>query len=270
MPLSQPQKQQIKEVVKKILLKRSENFPDVNQVNRNAPFHELFLKAFEQKLGNLKVPTSYLVAIASWMHGLNTSLGTSFESLAHILSGGYKRRFTRNFRLKIKQAQAKTIDETIKDLKSGIHKPNLKRENNLIFSYSQNDKELNALEFTADNYLEKDNLIECIELKSVRPNSGEARGEKQKILNVKVAFQLLHPKKQIRFFIGFPFDPTSENPTGYNKERFFNYLVEFKKFFDPEEVLIASELWDRLSGKTNTMEESLSLVSQTIKEFLQS
>jgi len=39
--ISKSQKQQIKEVVKKILLKRHENFPDANQINRNAPFHEL-------------------------------------------------------------------------------------------------------------------------------------------------------------------------------------------------------------------------------------
>lgn len=268
MPLSQIQKQQIQEVVKNILLKRTENFPDLDQENRNAPFHELFLKAFQRRLGDLKVPIPYLTAIASWMHGLNTSLGTGFESLAHILSGGYKRRFTRAFRLNIKQAQAHKIDTIIRDLKAGTHQPNLKRENDLIFSYNNNDKTIQALEFTADNYLEKKTCIEAIELKSVRPNSGEARGEKQKILQAKAAFKLLHPQKDIKFFIGFPFEPTSKNPTEYNKGRFFNYLIEFKKFFDPSEVLIAGELWDRLSGQPNTMEELLNVISQTIKEFL--
>jgi len=202
------------------------------------------------------------------MHGLNTSLGTGFESLAHILSGGYKRKFTRAFRLNIKQEQAHKIDTIIRDLKAGDHQPNLKRENDLIFSYNNSDKTIQSLEFTVDNYLEKKNCLEAIELKSVRPNSGEARGEKQKILQAKAAFNLLHPQKDIKFFIGFPFDPTSQDPTDYNKEKFFKYLVEFKKFFDPKEVLIANELWDKLSGQANTMDQLLKIVAQTVKKFV--
>ncbi|PIW76638.1 MAG: hypothetical protein CO001_00400, partial [Candidatus Portnoybacteria bacterium CG_4_8_14_3_um_filter_40_10] len=71
--------------------------------------------------------------------------------------------------------------------------------------------------------------------------------------------------KNIRYFIGFPFDPTSEEPTGYNKERFFNYLIEFKKYFAPEEVLIAKELWDFLSGGRKTMESILDVIAETVR-----
>jgi hypothetical protein len=46
-----------------------------------------------------------------------------------------------------------------------------------------------------------------------------------------------------------------------------NYLIEFKKFFAPEEILIASELWDHLSGQNNTMEQLLDIVSETVKHF---
>ena len=71
----------------------------------------------------------------------------------------------------------------------------------------------------------------------------------------------------IRYYIGFPFDPTSDESTKYDKERFFNYLIEFKKFFSPEEVLLSSEVWDHLSGQQNTMEEVLEVISQTVKEI---
>lgn len=124
-----------------------------------------------------------------------------------------------------------------------------------------------GLGFTADVYTETETLIEAIEMKSVRPNSGEGRGEKVKILNAKAAFKLLYPNKEIRFYIGFPFDPTSDTPTGYNKERFFNYLIEFKKFFSPEEVLIGSELWNHLSGQQNTMESILDIIKSTVETF---
>lgn len=125
----------------------------------------------------------------------------------------------------------------------------------------------NALGFTADVYKETNQLIEAVEMKSVRPNSGEGRGEKVKVLNAKAALKLISPEKEIKFYVGFPFDPTSPSPTGYDKERFFNYLVEFKKFFSPAEVLIGGELWDHLSGQRNTMEEILEIIIRTVAVF---
>ncbi|MCL4353452.1 TdeIII family type II restriction endonuclease [Patescibacteria group bacterium] len=198
------------------------------------------------------------------MHGLSTSLGSGFEALAHILSGGYKKTFTNNFALKIKSSQAATIERIIRELKSGS-KPNVARENDLIFNFQAKDQDVESLGFTVDNYLEKESYIEGIELKSVRPNSGEGRGEKQKILYAKAAFRLLNSAKEIKYYVGFPFDPTSKTPTGYDKERFFNYLVEFKKFFAFDEVLLATELWDHLSGQKNTMEEVFEIIIKTIE-----
>jgi hypothetical protein len=266
MTLTQDQKNRISEVVKEILLRRIENFPEIGAEIRNAPFHTAFLDCFSSKLGSLNIETPYLVAIASWLHGLNTSLGTGFENISHILSGGYKRKFTDSYRLKVKNIQAENIEKIIRDLKAGTYFPNIEREDNLIFNISGNNQEIESLPFTVDTYIEKEDEIIAIELKSVRPNSGEGRGEKQKILYGKAALKLLYPDKKVRFLVGFPFDPTSLTPTGFDKERFFNYLIEFKKFFDPAEVLIASEFWDFLSGGENTMEEILSVIADTVSK----
>ena len=134
----------------------------------------------------------------------------------------------------------------------------------MIFNYQNTDREIDSLPFIVDTYIERNDEIIAIELKSVRPNSGEGRGEKQKILYGRAALKLLNPNKNIRFFIGFPFDPTSGEPTGYNKERFFNYLIEFKKFFSQEEVLIAGELWNFLSGNKKTMDDILDVIKKTV------
>jgi len=268
--LSAEQKDRIAEVVKDILTTRFESFPEPSQLIRKAPFHERFLSAFSDKLKRVSIPIPYLVAIASWMHGLNTSLGTGFESLAHILSGGYKRKFTQQFGLKLKNSQASAIDEIIRDLKAGARKPDLKNENDLIHRFKNSEPSVDALGFTVDNFVEKKDSIEAVELKSVRPNSGEGRGEKQKILHGKAALKVLYPKKEIKYFIGFPFDPTSSTPTGHDKKRFFDYLIEFKKFFSPDEILIADELWDRLSGVPNTMQQILDVISATVQVFDQS
>lgn len=263
MALTQDQKNRISEVAKNILLKRIENFPDAHTQIRNAPFHSAFLKCFNERLEALKIETPYLIALASWLHGLNTSLGSGFENISYILSGGYKRKFTQQYSLKVKNGQAREIENIIRNLKAGEQVPNLERENSLIINFDNNDNEINSLGFTVDNYIEKEDSITAIELKSVRPNSGEGRGEKQKILYGKSALQLANPDKKINFFIGFPFDPTSDTATGYDKERFFNYLIEFKKFFDPNEVLLAGELWNFLSGSENTMDEILEVIEET-------
>ena len=266
MALTKDQKNRISEVVKDILLRRIENFPEIGAEIRNAPFHTAFLECFNDKLGSLNIETPYLVAIASWLHGLNTSLGTGFENISHILSGGYKRKFTDTYHLQVKRGQAENIESIIRDLKAGAHLPNLERENNLVLNFDGHDNEIDSLPFTVDTYIETDNEIIAIELKSVRPNSGEGRGEKQKILYGKAALKLQNPNKNIRFFIGFPFDPTSSTPIGYDKNRFFDYLIEFKKFFAQNEILIASEFWDYLSGSRNTMEEILDVITETVAQ----
>ena len=271
MPISNDQKIRIKEIVKDILLSRRENFPEDSLTIRNAPFHSAFLEAFRDKLEAVDIEPAYLVVLASWMHGLNTSLGSGFENIAHILSGGFKRKFTKEFTLKVTEIQSIAIQSIITGLKAGTRLPNLQIENDEILSPIVPEEILiDGLGFTADNYCETDSIVECIELKSVRPNSGEGRGEKQKILYGKAAFKKLYPNKTIKFYIGFPFDPTSDTPTGYDKERFMNYLIEFKKFFAPEEILIASELWDHLSGQKNTMEQLLDIVSETVRQFQES
>lgn len=266
MPLTQDQQNRISEVVKDILLRRIENFPELGAQIRNAPFHRAFLEYFRERLEPLNIGMPYLIALASWLHGLNTSLGTGFENISHILSGGYKRRFTGAYKLRVKTTQASQIENIIRDLKSDAHWPDLNRENGLIFNYPDTDQEIDSLPFTVDTYIERGNEIIAIELKSVRPNSGEGRGEKQKILYGKAALKLQNPNKDIKFFIGFPFDPTSEEATGHDKERFFDYLIEFKKFFAHEEVLIAGELWDFLSGNQGTMNDILDVIAETVRQ----
>lgn len=265
MALTEDQKNRISEVSKKILLSRIESFPNITTKIRNAPFHKALLECFKNKIKPLRIELPYLIAIASWLHGLNTSLGSGFENIAHILSGGYKRNFSGPYILKVKKSQAERIEEIVRELKAN-GKPNLTHENKKIFQFNPQEAEVDCLNFTADNYIETQPSIEAVEIKSVRPNSGEGRGEKQKILYAKSAFKLLHPDKEIRFYVGFPFDPTSDEPTSYDKERFFNYLIEFKKFFSPEEILLSSELWNHLSGQKKTMEEILEVISNTVRQ----
>ena len=251
----------------RVLKNRFEKIPTGQDSLRNMPFHMAFLKAFYGKI-SVKSDEEALkfLTLSSWFHGLSTTLGQSyFESVAHILSDGEKRSFSD---YKIPKGVATVIEEIISDLKNGKRTPNLQEEIKLIKDALNKNGELtDGLNFTADVYIEDSSKVIMIELKSVRPNSGEMRGEKQKIL-YGIAHLITESKKSkknksVLFYLGFPFDPTEDrdNPCGYDKERFSQSLVEFSKFFDKDSFLIASELWDFLSGTPNTMCQLLHIIN---------
>jgi hypothetical protein len=257
------------EVIKTLII-RFESFPEDSSDNRNAPFHKCFLNAFSNKLLDKVQDVPFLISLSGWLHGLNTTLGQQFfEKVAHILSDGEKKEYTskRLGNLKITNAQKDYINEIMTRL-SNNGNPNLLEENKKIFKHYDSVL-VNALDFSADVFIEDDDSVIAIELKSVRPNSGEMRGEKQKILEGKAALFREFSNKTINFYIGFPFDPTSKKDTGYDKTRFLNSIINMTKFFDPNETLIAGELWDLLSGEAETMEQILAIINDIAKpEFI--
>lgn len=256
-------KQQIASIVIKVLLKRFETFPIDASNNRNAPFHEAFLHAFQEKFDDRVSDLPLFISLSSWLHGLNTTLWqTFFEKVAHILSQGEKREYTSKKlgNLQIFQSQKDVINQIMTNLSTSQTSPHLRNEVTAIYEISSGAL-TNAIDFSADVFIEDANSILAIELKSVKPNSGEMKGEKQKILEGKTALQRAFPNKQIDFYIGFPFDPTSPTPCDFDKTRFLNSIINMTKFFDPAETLIASELWDKLSGEEHTMEIILEIIN---------
>lgn len=203
-----------------------------------------------------------MISLSSWMHGLNTSLGQSFfENVAHILCNGTKKEFTskRNSLLQLSQAQKLRIANIITDLSNGNFYPDSLTDNEEISDALEVLEE--ATGFTADVFFEDDDQVVCVELKTVKPNKSVFKVEKQKILEAKEALRRSYPKKKVKFFVGFPFDPLSLEPTGYDKQRFMKYSVGFDKYFAESEFLLAAELWDYLSGTTRTMETILEIIN---------
>lgn len=257
-------KERISHVVIKLLLSRFKSFPEDSMSNRNAPFHTAFLVAFSDKINNKDLDLPYFITMSSWLHGLSTSLGqTFFESAAQILCDGEKREYTAGKGklglLEITKKQENEVSSIMADLYNGKHSPDVKREENLL--YTLLDGELvEASGFSADVYYECGDDIVAIELKSVKPNSGEMKGEKKKILEAKCALKRLHPDKNIKFYIGFPFDPTGEG-VSFDKERFVGSVINLGKSFAHDEMLLSEELWDFLSGEQGTMQGLLDIIN---------
>lgn len=244
------------------LKSRFDNFPEDASDNRNAPFHEAFLNAFKIRIEKHVTDIPIFVSLASWMHGLNTSLGLSFfENVAHILSDGIKRKFVDQL---ITAEQQSVISNIISGLKNHTREPNLIKENEEIF-LKHGEPTVYATNFTADVYYEEDNTLTLIELKTVKPNSDIFKEQKNKFLNAKAALFKKFPQKELKFYLGFPFDPLNDTNVGYDKDRFFNYSIDFKKYFDKQEVLLADELWDFLSQEKDTMPGILEIINSIAK-----
>jgi len=267
MPLPNNIKEKISIEVIKTLVSRFESFPEDASNNRNAPFHEAFLNAFSDKLAGRVSDIPFFISLSSWLQGLNTTLGmTFFENVAHYLCNGEKREYTSKKlgNCKITQTQKNIVNTIVTNLSTSAELPDMANENAQLFQ-KYNSPLVNAIDFSADVFFEDSNSVTAIELKSVKPNSGEMRGEKMKILEGKAALHQLFPGKEICFYIGFPFDPTvnpaNEDVTSFDKSRFLNSIINMNKYFDSEETLIANELWDFLSGTENTMNEILDIIN---------
>ena len=256
------QKEKIAVEVIRTLNAQFDKFPGDEISNRNAPFHEAFLNAFSEELNGKVESIPIFISLASWMHGLNTSLGQSFlEKTAHILSNGQKKEFTnaRNNLLRISESQKLIVNNLITELSNGDRVPDKVYENSLCIA--DDNLTIDATEFTVDVYYEDQNQIDCIELKTVKPNKGVFKVEKQKILESIIALKNKYPEKALSYYLGFPFDPLDSTQTGYDKTRYMEYSVGFKKYFSDDEFLLSAELWDYLSGESGTMEQILNIIN---------
>lgn len=258
MAIPNKKKELISHVVIKVLFSRFKLFPSDNDQNRNAPFHEAFMHAFQGRLDGRVKNIPDFINLSSWMHGLNTSLGQSFfEPVAHILCDGEKRDFKNK---QLYRNQITSIAEIMTDLKNGKYKPSVVREEQIIKNSATGDKQ-DAQNFTVDCFYETDTEVVAIELKSVRPNSGEMKGEKEKILKGKAILNELFPNKNVRYIFGFPFDPTADEDINHDKKRFLHYLIEAEKFVAEDDFLIADELWSFLANSDNAMHEILEIIN---------
>lgn len=257
----------IAKAAKKVLDTFALSFPTAERVGRNEPFHAVLYSAFEDKFRERNLDVRTMLQFSSWIQGVNTSMGSFFERVACILSGGKKVAFTtkKKTSLPINKHQVAKIKQIWNNLKSGTARPDVDLEIKEILSAPTTEMEA-AADFTADVFIETEDAITAIELKSVRPNKGESAGEKQKILEAKTALHNSFPGKKIQYFIAFPFDPTSPTLTGYNKKRFMEYLIGSGNYFAPEEFMLGGELWDFVSGESNTMEQILEIMAEVVRE----
>lgn len=186
------------------------------------------------------------MAVYSFIHSLNTTLGTSiYEQVAIALA---RERFkvaktqVKPFNQISTEAQ-RQIQTIINELVIGTDRePNKSLETQEIREVCQNG-DLETVKLTqVDVWLENyEGELFLFDLKTVKPNKSNFEKFKQTLLQWTAAELTREPEAVVNTIIGFPYNP-------YEPEPYKRWTLKGMLDLD-HEVLIAEELWDFLGGE---------------------
>lgn len=246
MTLLNHQKEQIKNLIKKAIIDKIEDYKIVGDIK---PFHErLFSKE--------------RIRETSFFHSCSTTIGiTLFQNIAYMIANNNKefKQVEKQYLVEgnfSKQAQS-IIEEIIFDLgrkQKDIKKrmPDIKKEAKEVLEFSS--KQGNKSTQIADLFLKTINDEEIyIEIKTAKPNKGESKEAKRGMLKI-IALR----NKQVKTFVVMAYNPYE--PESFRWPLPLNYLKL------DEDLLVGKSFWDFLGGN-RTYEELLKLFEEVGNEL---
>lgn len=185
------------------------------------------------------------LALYTFIHSLNTNFGTSvFEPVAKAIA---LKKFV-NVEIQAKaptsislEAQ-RVIQDIMDDLISGSISPNKSEEINKLKKVAKigNVKKVKLTKI--DIYLETEDKIYMIDLKSAKPNFGEFKGFKRTLLEWTAVKYFDNPDdKEIITMLAIPYNP-------YEPELYNRWTMKGMIDID-NELKVADEFWDFIGGK---------------------
>ncbi|WP_297278009.1 TdeIII family type II restriction endonuclease [uncultured Brachyspira sp.] len=227
MALTKKQKDSIKEKLYTVLRNK---FKDYKPETTSMPFHT-------RLLGKDRM------ALYSFIQSLNTNFGTSiFEPLAVELGKD-------RFEIIDKQVEAKDIitseaqiiiQNIMDDLISANKTPNRNEELNLIKKVCKLGEPKKIKLTKIDIYIENDNDIYLIDLKTAKPNKGEFKGFKRTLLEWSAVSLYYNSEKNVHTLIGIPYNPYEPKP--YERWTIAG-MLDLEK-----ELKVAEDLWNFIGG----------------------
>ncbi|MCA6070519.1 MAG: TdeIII family type II restriction endonuclease [Endomicrobium sp.] len=228
MSLNQMQKSRVEEILKESLRTKFGNY---KPEPASMPFHTRLLGKDRMAL--------------FFIHSLNTNFGTTiFEPVALELTKS-------NFEITSKQADAGTrisdgaqreIQNILDNISAANIKPNKIEEMERIRKVSQKGKMHKVKLTKIDVFLEKSNGEKFLfDIKTAKPNKGGFKEFKRTLLEWVVAIFAENPQAKVNTLIAIPYNPY--NPKPYDRWTMAGMLDL------PNELKVADEFWDFLSGK---------------------
>ncbi len=227
MPLSNPQKLQIQEVIKTCLRNKFKNYkPESNYM----PFHHALIGKDR-------------MALFSFVQSLNTTFGGSiFEPVAVALSTNNFQKAKAQFAVgdEISEFAQNEIQNIINELSLGAI-PDKTKEIERIRQVCQQGIMKKLKTVKVDLYLEtEDNQIHLFDLKTAKPNISNFKDFKRTLLEWVAIILAKNPTAQIHSYIAIPYNPYYPQP--YQR-------WTLKGMLDlPNELKVANEFWDYLGG----------------------
>ncbi|HBF41375.1 MAG TPA: TdeIII family type II restriction endonuclease [Anaerolineaceae bacterium] len=185
------------------------------------------------------------MALFSFIQSLNTTFGVSiYEPVAIELAAD---RFV-EAKMQIKpnrylssEAQ-RVIDGIMSAITTAERDPNSINELEEIRSVCQLGEPCNVKLRNYDIYLKTaNNVVFCMDIKTVKPNIGNFEDYKRMLLLWAAAEMYVDPTVEIHPLIGIPYNPYEPEP--YNR-------WTMRGLFDLQhEILVANEMWDFLGGE---------------------
>ncbi len=138
-----------------------------------------------------------------------------------------------------KEAQ-RVIQDIMDSLESGNSKPNKTAEIARILAVSQNGETSTIKPTKVDLFLQRDNDVYLIDIKTAKPNKGGFKEFKRTLLTWIACFAYKNPQLNIQSLIAIPYNPYAPKP--YERWTMAGMLDL------NAEIKVANEFWDFLGG----------------------
>lgn len=234
MPLTKSEIQSIEDVLRNCLRNK---FLKYKPEPASMPFHT-------RLLGKDRL------ALFSFIHSLNTNFGTAiFEPVAITLG-------TKNFKLASSQLKAgdqiseeahKVIQDIMDNLSTADSSPDKLKEIEAIRKVCRKGKMKKVKPTVVDVWLEsKSGELFLFDIKTAKPNAGGFKEFKRTLLEWVAVVLAINPKAKVNTIIAIPYNPYEPQP--YSRWTMRGMLDL------PNELKVAEEFWDFLSGKGTYIE----------------
>lgn len=236
-------KQEVKNHIKIKLIEKINSYEVSSQYN---PF-----------LNNI-IPSNY-VNLHSFIHSIATTLGTSiYVQISKIIAESND--FTNCSSLNLydlttlSQTQISKIEEIIEQLNNPNNESSYESETEEILQIGNSGGRRHKGDTSVKLSIEKSSLQYLILIKSAKPNLGELRTFKRKLLKWRARLN----QENIRTILAYPFNPF------YPEE--YQHFASKKYFEKGKELLIGAEYWDFIGG-INTNDELVEIFEELCEEL---
>ena len=241
MPLSNSQKQKIKELLSKKIENKLKSY---GRETTSMPFLSRLIQDNEK------------IAAYSFIHSMATTLGMSiYEDVSVIIASETAEEAFRNYGVGgvISKKQKTIISNIVAKLRNGDRVAKINEEIKEVLGVSAENGEFQRSGNIADFYMKRGGQEYYFEIKTVKPNIDVFEKSKTKLLE-----WVARRRMAVNVYLAFPYNPYHPKP--------YNRFTEVGMMDPPNDFLVGDEYWDFIGGK-NIFPELLKTFDEVGKNF---